>query len=206
MTLHTLERPAATDPEGALVLLHGRGGDEQQLAGLFDLLDPDQRLLGLAPRGPHSYGPGYVWYDVERPGSPEPETFLASTEALAEWLDELDFPLERVTIGGFSQGGTMSYALGLAERRPRPAALISLSGYVPGVEGWPLDLGLPLPRIAIGHGTLDNVIPVELARSASSRLAGAGAEVLFRETPIGHSIDPEFVEELAAWLQRVSSL
>ena len=44
-------RPAAGDPEGALVLLHGRGADENDLFPLLDLLDPERRLVGAtAPR------------------------------------------------------------------------------------------------------------------------------------------------------------
>ena len=43
-------RPAAGEPEGALVLLHGRGADEHDLYPLLDVLDPEQRLLGVTPR------------------------------------------------------------------------------------------------------------------------------------------------------------
>ncbi len=202
--LHALERPV-TAPEGALVLMHGRGADEYQLIGLFDALDPEQRLTGLAPRAPHPYGPGCFWYGVEQPGQPERESFLASCRALSEWLDELDFEPDQITLAGFSQGATMSYALGLGAGRPRPAALIALSGYIPDVEGWEIDLSPPLPRIAIGHGTFDDVLPVELARSANSRLVEAGADVFFEEEPTGHAIDPSLVAELAGWLQRVTS-
>ena len=51
MTLRALERPAAGEPEGALVLLHGRGADEHDLFPLLDALDPERRLHGYTPRG-----------------------------------------------------------------------------------------------------------------------------------------------------------
>ena len=49
---------AAGEPEGALVLLHGRGADEHDLFPLLDLLDPERRLLGITPGGPLALPPG----------------------------------------------------------------------------------------------------------------------------------------------------
>ncbi len=56
------ERPAAGVAEGLLVLHHGRGADEQDLLGLADVLDPEQRLHVVTPGGPLSYAiPGQPW-------------------------------------------------------------------------------------------------------------------------------------------------
>jgi phospholipase/carboxylesterase len=60
-----------------------------------------------------------------------------------------------------------------------------------------------LPPVSIGHGTLDPVIGVEWGRQAQALLEAAGAEVLYRESPMFHQIDPGFVAEVAAWLERV---
>jgi phospholipase/carboxylesterase len=109
---------------------------------------------------------------------------------------------DRLVLGGFSQGGVMTYSLGLGRGRPRPAALIALSSFIPLVEGFGLDLSPQLPPIAIGHGTLDPVIGVEWGRQAREVLEAAGAEVLYRETPMYHQIDPEFVLEVANWIRR----
>ena len=112
MTLRALERPAAGEPEGALVLLHGRGADEHDLFPLLDALDPEQRLYGYTPRAPLSLPPdGAHWYAVPRVGYPDPETFHEGYAQLTEWFDELPFPPERIVLGGFSQGAAMSYAL-----------------------------------------------------------------------------------------------
>ena len=53
---------------------------------------------------------------------------------------------------------------------------------------------------AIGHGTDDQVIGVEWGRQARDRLEAAGAAVTYRESPMAHTVDPAFVQELAAWL------
>jgi phospholipase/carboxylesterase len=205
MGLEARVRPAAGPPQGALVLFHGRGADEHDLFPLLDALDPERRLVGATPRGPLSLPPGGAhWYVLGGIGTPERTTFGASFAAASEWLEgflgEHAVGHDRLALGGFSQGGVMAYSLGLGQGRPRPAALVALSSFVPTVEGFELDLSPPLPRIAIGHGTLDSVIEVEWGRRARELLEGAGAEVLYRETPMFHQIDPEFIRDVASWL------
>ena len=194
------ERPADGEAEGAFVLVHGRGANEYDLLGLFDALDPERRLHGYSPRGPFSLPPGGAhWYVVKQVGHPDPETFAEGYSALAEFVDSL--PHEQVVLGGFSQGAVMSYAVGLGTDRPRPAALIAFSGFIPVVDGWTLDGTRPFPPIAVGHGTYDPIISVEFAHRSLDFLQDAGAAVLYRESSIEHSIDPGFVEELRPWLQ-----
>jgi phospholipase/carboxylesterase len=190
--LTALERPAAGEAAGALVLLHGRGADEHDLFPLLDALDPERRLHGYTPRGPLSLPPGGAhWYVLGGLGTPERETFTAGFAALSEFLDAL--PYERVVLGGFSQGCAMAYALSLFEGRPRPAALLAMSGFLPRVDGFDLDLESPFPPIAIVHGTYDPVIGVEWAQRARDTLDAAGADVLYREYPVEHWIDPQAI-------------
>ena len=193
-----LERPPAAEPAGALVLLHGRGADEYDLYPLLDALDPERRLLGVTPRGPLSLPPGGAhWYQLGGIPTPDPETFHPSFAALAAFLDDLPVPSGRIVLGGFSQGAVMSWALGLGNGRPRPAAIIALSGFLPRVDGFELDFddlaGYP---VAIAHGSLDPIIPVEFGREAAETLRAAGADVLWRETPVPHTVDPRLLPEL----------
>ena len=204
--LRFLERPAAGEPAGALVLLHGRGADEHDLFPLLDALDPDRRLLGITPRAPLSLPPGGAhWYRLGGIPTPDPETFFPTFEAAAAFLEGLPVPIDRVVLGGFSQGAVMSWALGLGAGRPRPAAIIALSGFMPEVEGFELDLtGLDGYPIAVAHGLLDPVIPVEFGRTAAERVRDAGAELLWRETPVPHTIDPGVIPELQAFVAAVT--
>ncbi len=202
-------RPAAASPAGALVLFHGRGADEYDLEPLLDAVDPERRLVGLLPRGPLSLPPGGAhWYVVREIGYPDPETFRATFAIAGAWLDALPettgVPLSKTVLGGFSQGCVMSFALGLGEGRRRPAGIVGLSGFIPTVEGFSLDpeLARGLP-VAIGHGTGDPIIGVEWGRNARDLLEAAGAAVLYRESPIGHSIDPSCLPELREWLEGV---
>jgi phospholipase/carboxylesterase len=206
MTIDALERPAEGEPAGTLVLLHGRGADEHDLYPLLDALDPKRRLRGLTPGGPLALPPGgRHWYRLGGIPTPEPETFWPSFEALSDFLDGLDGPL---VLGGFSQGAVMSYALGLA-RSPahRPAALLPLSGFMPSVDGLDLHLtGLDGFPVAIAHGTLDPVIPVDYSRAARDVLAAAGANVAYSESPVGHTIDPQFIPALRGFVTDAAGL
>jgi phospholipase/carboxylesterase len=198
-----LTRAAAEEPEGALVLLHGRGSDEHDLYPLLDALDPERRLLGITPRGPLSLPPGGAhWYRLGGIPTPDPATFLLSVSELHAFLETLPVPLGRVVLGGFSQGAVMTYALGLGHGWPRPAAIIGLSGFVPRVEGFPLDLtGLGGYPVAIAHGSLDPVISAQFSREARALLEEAGADVLYRESPVPHTIDPAVIPDLQTFIR-----
>ena len=199
-------RPPEGEAEALLVLLHGRGADENDLFSLFELLDPRRRMLCLTPRGPLSLPPGGAhWYVVRAVGYPDPDTFHPTFERLERWLDaaveDAGLPHERVLVGGFSQGCVMAYALALSAARPQPAGVAAFSGFLPTVDGLELDLaGRSSLRVAIGHGVHDPIIGVEWGRDARARLEGAGAEVLYQESPMPHSIDPRFAARAGAWL------
>jgi phospholipase/carboxylesterase len=199
-------RPARGEADGALVLLHGRGADQFDLVPMLDELDPQRRLIGITPRAPLELSRGgFHWYVSRAVGFPDHDTFQRTYELMAGWLDTLPdalgVPWSRTVLGGFSMGAVMSYALGLGRGRPAPAAILALSGFVPSVDGFELELtgreGYP---VAIGHGTQDPVIPVEFARAARSRLRAAGAHVLYRESPMFHDVDPGFLHALNDWL------
>jgi phospholipase/carboxylesterase len=198
--LDRLERPAVGEPEGALVLIHGRGADEHDLFGLLDLLDPDRRLLGVAPGGPFALPPGgRHWYRLGGIPTPERETFLESARLLAELVDTLQVPVDRVVLGGFSQGAVMSWATAFGPGRARPAGLLALSGFMPSVEGFPLSLdsARDLP-VAVAHGALDPIIPATFGREAADAMDAAGARLTRLESPVPHTVDPSWLAPLRA--------
>jgi phospholipase/carboxylesterase len=199
-TLERLVRPAAGEPQGALVLLHGRGADEHDLFPLLDLLDPARRLLGVSPRAPLSLPPGGAhWYRLGGIPTPDPETFLASARLLAALVDALPVPIDRVVLGGFSQGCVMTWATALGPGRPRPAGVIGMSGFLPRVPEFALELGRAegLP-VAVAHGALDPVIPALFGIEAANAMEAAGADLTRLETPAPHTVDPAWLGPLRA--------
>ncbi len=203
-------REAAGEPAGALVLLHGRGANEHDLAPLLDILDERRRLVGLTPGAPLTdIAPGgRHWYAILRVGFPDPDTFAAGyaqlTGHLDGWLAERGIGWERTVLGGFSQGAVMAYAAALGPGRPSPAGLLAMSGFIPTVDDWAPELGSrrDLP-VLIAHGARDPVISVDFARDARRRLEEAGLAPEYHESDAAHHIDPRTVPALQAWLARV---
>jgi phospholipase/carboxylesterase len=207
MELFRLDRAADGEAEGLLVIHHGRGTDERDLIGLADLLDPQRRLQVVAPRAPLQLpgSPGYHWYLVPRVGHPDPETFDAARGALAELHDRLweetGVGPEGTVLGGFSMGTVMSYATALGAERPAVAGILAFSGFVPTVEGWEASLGDRTgTRAFVSHGRNDPVIEIGFAERARELLEDGGLEVTYRESELGHQIDPSHLREASAWL------
>jgi len=201
------ERPADGEPEGLLVLHHGRGADEHDLLSLGDVLDPGRRLHVATPRAPLTLPgwPGYHWYVVPRVGYPDQDTFHAAYAKLAAFHDELwertGVAPERTVFGGFSMGSVMSYSLGLGADRPAPAGILAFSGFVPVVGGWEPDLaGRAGLRAFIAHGRNDPVMEIGFARRARELLEAGGLEVEYHESDAAHHIDPAHVPPAVAWL------
>jgi phospholipase/carboxylesterase len=202
-----VERPAVGEPEGLLVLHHGRGTDERDLLGLADALDPEARLRVVSPRGPLSLAgsPGYHWYLVPRVGYPDHDSFHAARGVLAELHDRLweetGVGPERTVLGGFSMGSVMSYAMALGADRPAVAGVLAFSGFIPTVDGWePSPAGRQATRFFIAHGRRDPIMEVGFARRARQLLEAGGLEVEYRESELGHQIDPSHLADATAWL------
>jgi phospholipase/carboxylesterase len=210
VSLDHLVREPAGEPEGALILNHGRATDERDLYDLLEVLDPDRRLLGITPGAPLTDIPpgGRHWYLVPRVGYPDPETFHRSYELLTGFLDETlearGIGWDRTVLGGFSMGTVMSYAVGLGEGRPSPAGILALSGFLPTVEGWRAELegreGLP---VLIHHGRQDAIMEVGFGRAANETLKRGGLDVTYIETDAGHWVPPELLEGFAEFVGRV---
>ena len=206
--LHYLERPAAGEPEGLLVLHHGRGTSERDLIGLADALDPAARLHVVTPRAPLTMpgSPGFHWYLVPRVGYPDHDTFHAARQALAGLHDHLweqtRIGPERTVLGGFSMGTVMSYTMAFDPERPAVAGVLAFGGFVPVVEGWePTFRDRQATRAFIAHGRRDPVIEVGFAHRARDVLAREGLEVEYHESDVGHQIDPAHLRDAGEWLR-----
>ncbi len=201
------ERPADGEPDGLLVLHHGRGADELDLLPLGDVLDPQRRFHVVTPAAPLTLPglPGRHWYVVPRVGHPDPASFHAACESLAALHDSLwertAITPERTVLGGFSMGTVMSYALGLGPGRPVPGGILAFSGFVPALDDWSPDLATRAGlRTFIAHGRRDPVIGVEFGRAARELLSEGGLDVSYHESDLGHQIDPAHVVAAHRWL------
>jgi phospholipase/carboxylesterase len=188
----------------AVVLLHGRGADEDDLAGVAPFLDG--RLLIVSARAPYPFpgSGGYTWYDLDGIGNADPEMFRVSYEALSAFVDDIvgHYPVDRsqVFLFGFSMGTMMSFALALT-RPELIRGVVANSGYIPDRSGLRFRLNeLSGTAFFVAHGEYDPVIPVGMGRKTRDLLQEANAELTYREYLMGHEISQESLSDAAAWL------
>ena len=198
----------AEDGAPLLILLHGRGADRRDLLGLGPHL-PSPFVL-VTPQAPFpgaswGYGPGWAWYRYVTEDRVEGGTLKTSLTKLGEFLETLPgllpFRPGPMTLGGFSQGGTMSFAFAL--RNPgRVAQAVNLSGFLvddPGVEVSKETVAAT--RFFWGHGERDPAIPFTLAVLGREKLEEMGARLTTFDHPGGHQITQEELRALTDWLE-----
>ncbi len=188
-----------------LVLLHGRGADEDDLFGLAPAIDSGFAIASVRAPLPTDEG-GYTWSESRSPGRYLSESLRASLSWLQAWLDALAIGRpepQDVYLLGFSAG--MAMASGLVLDQPaRYAGAILLSGALP----FDTDLSITKDRLAgvpvfHGHGSFDRMIPADLvARSEKYLSERSGARVETRRYPIAHEISDGEIADINAWLAR----
>lgn len=188
-------------------MLHGRGADEEDLLGLSEYLD--NRLMFLSVRAPYpfSFGGGYMWYEFDRVGSPDPGMFRASYDKLVAFVEDAlnNYPVDPANLFllGFSMGTVMSHALTLS--RPELfRGILANSGYVP--EGTFLEWkwkNLEHLHVLVTHGIQDPVIPIELGRRSRDLYQQSPARLTYNEYPMGHQISQESLYDMAHWLAQL---
>lgn len=208
MEFFTRVEKGAGAADRLLLLVHGLGADENDLAALVPHLDPDGRFVVVLPRAPKPYGPGWQWYEFTGEGA-DTESFLASVEALdatvGAALEEHDLRREEAVFAGFSQGASLSLALGLRKApSAHPAGVLAMSGFLPEVPGLEYDWEADLPPVLVQHGTHDPMLPVQRGRAAAQALAEHGVPTVYGEYPMAHQVALESVEQGAAWLRAVA--
>ena len=104
-------------------------------------------------------------------------------------------------LAGFSMGSVMSYAMALSGDRPAVAGILAFSGFIPTVDGWqPSFADRRSTRAFIAHGSRDSIIEVGFAQRARELVEAAGLDVTYRESEIGHQIDPSALADATVWL------
>ncbi|MBK8018219.1 MAG: alpha/beta fold hydrolase [Betaproteobacteria bacterium] len=198
---------ALLGPPPLLVLLHGAGSNEHDLLGLTPYLDG--RCCMVSVRAPFQNGAGgFAWYRTAYTASGamiDEEQEAASRDVLARFVSEI--VRERgahpanVYLLGFSQGATMALSLLLSDPGRYAGAMAFGARLLPQISGRvarrDLLKGKPL---LLGHGVLDDVVPVARARGVRSFLLDAGMDLDYREYATGHDIPGAALRDAAAWL------
>jgi phospholipase/carboxylesterase len=186
----------ATTP--LVVLLHGRGADENDLAGVAEVLPRSFEYASV--RAPVAVeGGGYTWFENRGPARPIAASVRQSASDLQAWIDSVAGG-RPCYLFGFSAGMMMAAALALNDPA-RYAGAVLLSGAIAFDSGIPTTPGrLEGLPVFYGRGALDDVIPAELVVRTGAYLRDASGAVLTeREYPHDHTISNRELAEVAAW-------
>lgn len=208
-----IEIETAQPVVASIVWMHGLGADGHDFVPLvpeFRLARGVRFVFPHAPLRPVTLNAGYVmraWFDIVAidEDAPQDATGIAHSEqairALIEAEHRRGIPYERIFVAGFSQGGAV--ALHTALRFPqRLGGAIALSTYLPlhtRVEAEAHAANRDIP-IFMAHGTQDTVVPLALGEMSHIHLRDLGYTVTWRVYAMPHSVAPEEIADLRAWL------
>jgi phospholipase/carboxylesterase len=198
---HPLNKPGNAK---TILLLHGLTGDEYSM-WIFAHQFPDNFLL-LAPRAPFkAITSGFSWIEQNHQGYPKASDFSPVTGALMESIQDLliylNWPTLPIHLIGFSQGAALAYYLA-ASYPERIGKVACLAGFLPGGLEPIIENGVFVGKdFFIAHGTLDETVPVHLAREAAQELQDNKARVIYCEDNTGHKLGASCFRSLNAFIK-----
>ncbi len=188
----------------AVILLHGRGADENDLLGLAQYFDERLAVFSVRAPYPFEFG-GYTYFQLNDDGTAEPVMFMESYRRLMKFVDGIaslpEVDAVRVFLLGFSMGTIMAYAMSLTHPE-KFAGVIAQSGFVR--DHPELDFrwnSLNDCSFIITHGVNDPVIPVAAARKTKAMFSQSNAKFVYKEYPMGHEISGESLADVCDWLR-----
>jgi glyoxalase family protein len=194
--------PAAELIGGAtLLLLHGTGGDEDNLISLGRMLLPGAALL--SPRGKVNEGGALRFFKRIREGVFDQEDLALRTEELARFVKgaTATYSLngDRLVAVGFSNGANIAGSLLL--RHPGLVRFaVLLSPMVPFEPDATPDL--TGTAVFIGAGRADSMVPAAQTERLDQLLRAAGSDVTIHWEAGGHAITPTEIDAAKKWLAR----
>ena len=218
MPLDAIEIQTGPKPTGTIIWMHGLGADGHDFEPIVpELVRPGERALRFvfpnAPVRPVTLNRGYpmrAWYDIvglER-GMKQDEPGIRASHAEVETLirreNERGIAADRIALAGFSQGGAM--ALFSGTRYPEKlAGIMGLSCYMLlesnfATERVPANQATP---IFLAHGSQDPVVSPTLGEQTRRLLEASGYAVEWHTYPMQHSVNPQEIADIAAWLRRI---
>ena len=219
--LDCLYQKAGSDNAPAVILLHGYGASQQDLAPLADYLSTGDSFHWYFPNAPLEvplgpYMSGRAWFNInmaelERAmmdptykrvfGEGRPDGFVDAAEKVLAFLQEVKQRHGKVILGGFSQGSMLSADIGL-DHRNLIDGLILLSSTMVARERWNELLETP-PKFKIfqSHGENDPVLPYDYAVELKDLLNEKNCQLEFHNFPGGHEIPPPILSMMDQFLK-----
>lgn len=201
-----LPKNAVKNPS-LLILLHGYGSNELDLFSFADELPED--LLIVSPRAPYELGQGsHAWYAIHLDEGSNKHSDLdqarESLDNLHQFIEEIKATYttnpRKTFLLGFSQGAILSYAYSFLNAH-KINYVIALSGYI-NEELLPENVSAQeiTTEYYISHGSVDQVLPVEMGRKAIEILEKLNLKNSYSEYPVGHGVAPQNFYSFKNWI------
>ena len=213
-----IELQTGPHPTASVIWLHGLGADGSD----FEPIVPELRLarnlavrfvFPHAPYRPVTMNGGYImraWYDIEMTdtGFNQKIGHMRESETVIAGLIEKEIargiPSQRIILAGFSQGGAIAVYAGL--RFPQTlAGIMALSSPIPLAGSLMQDAHVANVKtpIFMAHGTHDGMVPYAIGLSAYNLLKAGGAQILWHEYNMDHSVVPAEIKDIGKWITDV---
>ena len=213
-----IESPNGAVVNASIIWLHGLGADGSDFAPLVPQLGlPDsfgiRFIFPNAPSIPVSINNGFVmpaWYDIKEVDidrhvdEEQLKQSAAGVHALINREIDRGVDSSRIIVAGFSQGGAVSYEAGLTYPKPL-AGIMALSTYfatATSIKVNPIQNSMP---ILICHGSMDPVVSEALGLKSAATLKNLGFAPEYNSYPMEHSLCPQQIVDIAAWMSRILS-
>jgi phospholipase/carboxylesterase len=216
--LEHIELATGADPRATIIWMHGLGADGWDFMPVVRELPlpeglPLRFIFPHAPERPVTINNGYVmraWYDIAMndiarlPDERGIRESQLAVERLIARERERGVDASRIVLAGFSQGGAIALQVGLRHAN-RLAGIVALSTYLTLEDSLDAEASAAnkATPIFMGHGTEDQVVPLQLAQVSRDALQKRGYDIDWHTWPMPHAVCAEEVEAVAAFIARV---
>ena len=214
--LETVEHETGPQPQWSVLWLHGLGADGNDFAPIVpELVRRDWPSIRFVfPHAPvravtiNGGARMRAWYDIRdmnlanRADGEGVAESVAQVEALIAREGERGIAADRVLLAGFSQGGAITLAAGIARANPL-AGLIALSTYLPMAPAQAEAALRPQANsqpLFMAHGVFDPVVPVAAGEASAKAMRAFGFDVQWHRYPMQHAVCPEEILHLGDWM------
>jgi len=209
--------PAKSCHQASVIWLHGLGADGHDFEPIVPQLNVDH--LGIkfifpnALAQPVTINGGMVmpsWYDivgVELDSRADENGILDSVTFVNQLIQaEIDLGIspEKIIVAGFSQGGVVALHTALTYKH-KLAGVIALSTYLPLTNKLQPKLSVANQQLPIfhAHGSMDPVVPPQLADHLVKQLQQWHYPIESHRYPMQHAVCPEEISQISVWIKNM---